>query len=201
MAVEKKWLAVTATPLTTDGTRLGLVTVADTTGFKVKGYAYLATTGPSPSPMTLQVQIQRVISSTQMIVGPPGTTPAPNNFIDVSAFTVLSGAVIAFPEQDKNKIKADDVDQATYEADPVVARRVIPVSPDGNLIGPNNPLSVNVISSGSGSGLVPANYDDVKIIKNSNGDPTQYQFYLAGMSVGNINVFYDTFGASEYKKA
>jgi hypothetical protein len=138
MAVEKKWLAVPATPFTADGTQFGVVTIADTNGFKVKGDAYIAASG---LPL-LQVQIQRVISSTTLIVGHPGTTPQPNHFINISAYTVVSGAVIGFPEQDKNKIKADDIDQAVYEADPTVAIRVIPVDPYGALVGPDNPLPV-----------------------------------------------------------
>jgi hypothetical protein len=138
MAVEKKWLSVVAVPLTADGSPFGVVTVADTTGFKVKGFAFLKGSTTPP----LQVQVQRVLSSTQMIVGPIGSTPAPNNYTDVTAYTVADAAMIAFPEQDKNKIKPDDIDQAVYEADPTVAIRTVFVDQYGNFYNATNPLPI-----------------------------------------------------------
>jgi hypothetical protein len=139
MAVERKWLAVGPVTLTANGTQFGVVTVADTSGFKVKGSAVLTSASPAAY---LQVQIQRVNSITQMVVGPSGSTPSPSNFVDVSAYTVASGAAISFSEQDKNRIKADDIDQAVYESDPTVAIRTIPVDPYGNLYGPDYPMPV-----------------------------------------------------------
>ncbi len=139
MAVEKMWLAVPAQALTADGTQFGVITVADTAGFRVKGYAMLAA---NTLPVR-QVQIQRVISNTQMIVGNVGTSPSPGQFIDASAYTVALSAQIAFPEQDKNKIKADDIDQAVYEADPIVAKRVVAVDEYGKIYSKDNPIPVN----------------------------------------------------------
>lgn len=159
MAVEKKWLAVTATPLTADGTSLGIVTVANTAGFKVKGTAFLA----ANTLPVIQVQIQRVLSSTQMIVGPVGSTPAPNNFTDISAYTVALNATIGFPEQDKNNIPDKDHYIAVYEGDPTVADRVIPVDQYGRLISQDNPLPVafdGTIAIGDVTvvGTTPAHY-------------------------------------------
>jgi hypothetical protein len=141
MAVEKKWLAVTATPLTANGTSLGIVTIADTAGFKVKGTAFLA----ANTLPVIQVQVQRVISPTQMIVGPIGSTPAPNNFTDVSAYTVALNATIGFPEQDKNNIPDKDHYIAVYEGDPTVADRVIPVDQYGQKYTRANTFPVNII--------------------------------------------------------
>lgn len=138
MAVERKLLAVAATPFTADGTQFGVVTVPDTRGFKVKSVAFIAAT----SQPVIQVQIQRVISKTKMIVGKPGTTVDKNQFINVSAYTVALGASISFPEQDKNKIKPDDIENAVYEADPTVAIRVIHVDPYGDFYTTENPLPV-----------------------------------------------------------
>jgi hypothetical protein len=139
MAVEKKWLSVTTTPFTSNGTQFGVVTVADTAGFKVKGLCFLA----GNSPLTvLQLQVQRVLSPTQLIVGPPGSTPDPSNFTDISAYTVSQGAVIGFPEQSKNKIKPDDIEQATYEADPTVAWRVTLVDQYGRFYSVTNPIPI-----------------------------------------------------------
>lgn len=148
MAFEKSWNTVPPTPLTADGTSLGVITISDTNGFKVKGLAQLSNTAG----LKLVVQINQVLSPTVMIVGKPGSSPsatagglASGAVVDVSAFTVASGATIGFGMQPKNKIKPDDIEQATYECDPTVGVRVIPVDPYGSLIGPTNPLSVNLI--------------------------------------------------------
>jgi hypothetical protein len=185
MAVEKKWLAVPATPFTANGTEFGVVTIANTAGYKVKGYAFISA---NPPLSTIQVQIQRVTSPTTMIVGHIGTTPQPNHFINISAYTVASGAMIGFPEQDKNKIKADDIDQATYEADPAVAKRVIPVDQYGNIYSTQNPIPVTP------GGVTPApnSFGDVQITYDSNSNPTQYNFYLGGVLQGYIVVSYDS---------
>jgi len=129
MAIERKWLSVAPIPLTANGTQFGVVTVANTAGFKVKGQAVLSA---NPN-LVLAVQIQRVNSPTQMVVGPIGSTPSPANFINISAFTTAANAVIAFSEQDKNRIKSDDIDQAVYEADPTVAIRSVLVDQYGSM--------------------------------------------------------------------
>lgn len=145
MAFEKAWSTVPPIPLTADGTSLGVVTVADTLGFKVKGIAQLA----NNTGLRMIVQVNQVLSSTVMIVGKPGSSPsataggiATGAVVDVSAFTVATASIIGFGSQPKNKIKPDDIEQAVYEADPTVAIRVIDVDPYGNLIGPDNPLPV-----------------------------------------------------------
>ena len=184
MAVERKWLAVTATPLTANGTALGLIQVADTTGFKVKGQAFLIANTLSPIP----VQIQRVLSPTLMIVGPPGTTPSPNNYIDVSAFTVALNAQIGFPEQDKNKIKPDDIEQAVYESDPAVAIRNILVDQYGNFYDKNNPMPTKIMDA---VGLAPDDFDEVVIDRDAEEDPVSYNFFKNSNPVGVIQVTYD----------
>lgn len=184
MAVERNWLAVPATLLTANGTSFGVVTVSDTAGFKVKGSAFLAATGLPD----FQVQIQRVISSTQMIVGKIGTAPAINHFVDVSAYTTALNATIAFPEQPKNKIKADDIDQAVYEADPVVAKRVISVDEYGKFFNSGNPMPVQP------PGLAPSRFGDVTVGYDSNGNATLYTFYSKAVLQGTIAIQYDSNG-------
>lgn len=201
MAIEKKWPTVPPRLLTADGDAEGNIQIASTSGFKVKQIVVLQ--APALPPLT--VKVQRVTSSTQMIVG-PATPPVQgkqnmNTRIDVSAYTVLAGSFIFAAEQDKSTLKPDDIIQAVYRQEPGTTIGVELDDEFGDPYNEGNPIPVTIISGSGGGGLVPSNYDDVKIVKNSNGDPTQYQFYLAGVSVGNINVFYDTFGASEYKKA
>jgi hypothetical protein len=139
MALERKWSAVAPQAFTADGTTFGLITVASTIGFKVKASAYLLTT----SGTKLAVQIKRVNSCTQLIVGTInnaqlGQWPP----LDISAFTVASGASIGQEEQDKNNIPPDDHYKAIYEADPIVADRVILVDECGDFYDSNNPIPI-----------------------------------------------------------
>ncbi len=139
MAVEKKWLAVSAKPFTSDGTQFGVITVTDTAGFKVKQLVFIAA---NTKPI-LQAQVKRVISSTQLIVGPVDNKVAINDFFDVSTYTVALSASIAAPEQDKAVLIPDkDHYQAVYEADPTVADRVVLVDQYGNIFGVSNPLPI-----------------------------------------------------------
>jgi hypothetical protein len=145
MAFEKAWDTVFPTLLTANGGAFGLVQVADTIGFYVKGLAQLT----NNVGLTMVVQVNQVISSTEMIVGKPGSSPsatagglANGAVVDVSSFTTATASTIGFAMQPKNKIKPDDIEQATYAGDPVTAVRVIPVDPYGNLIGKDNPLPV-----------------------------------------------------------
>lgn len=138
MAMEQQWLGVNAAPLTQDGTTTGLITVADTAGYRVKGYAILVANSLSP----LQVQVQRVISRTQMYVGPMGTTPNQANSVNISAYTVALQASVAFPQQFKNRLKPDDIDVFTYEGDPVNARRFVSVDPYGDFYTKDNPMPI-----------------------------------------------------------
>lgn len=144
MALERAWLTVTPIPLVADGTAQGLVTVADTAGFKVKGSAYLANTNG----LQMIVQINQVISPTQMVVGKQGSSPsstggaASGAVVDISAFTVITGSTIGFPQQPKNKIKTDDIDEAIYEADPTVAIRSVLVDQYGNFYDIDNPIPI-----------------------------------------------------------
>lgn len=145
MAFEKAWTVVPPTPLTFDGSSLGVIQVADTIGFKVKGLAQLSdSTG-----LKMVVQVNQVLSPTTMVVGKPGSSPsataggiASGAVVDVSAFTVANSATIGFAQQPKSKIKTDDIDEAVYENDPTVAIRTIPVDPYGKLYGPDYPLPV-----------------------------------------------------------
>ena len=139
MAVERKWLTVLATPFTANGSATGVVTIADTTGFKVKGAAYIVANGLPP----LELQIQRVLSPTQLIVGPPRAVPNPAIFTDISSYTVAANAMIGFAEQSKNLIKPEDVVTATYESDPTVAWRTVLVDQYGNFYGKNNPIPIS----------------------------------------------------------
>lgn len=141
MAFERAWSAVSPQSFTADGTRFGLVTVADSCKFRVKQSVYLKNTAGA----LLAVQVKKVISPTQLIVGTInnaqiGQWPP----LDISSWTVASGAAIGAEEQQKNKIQDGDHYLAVYEGDPVVADRVIPVDCNGNFYGPENPVPVSI---------------------------------------------------------
>lgn len=136
MAIERKWAAVPATAFTADGTQFGIVTVADTIGFKVKQLVILKQ--PSLGPTELQVKY--VISNTQLVVGPGDNKVGPQYFQSIVGYTVAGGAVISAVVQDKSQIPDKDHYLAVYETDPIVADRSILVDPYGNFYDENNPF-------------------------------------------------------------
>lgn len=142
--VEKKWLAVTAQPFTADGTQFGIVTVADTAGLKTKQNVFIsANTLP-----ILNAQVKRVISKTQLIVGPINNRVDTSDFFNISAYTVALSSSIAAAEQDRAvQIPDKDHYQAIYESDPIVADRVVLVDQYGNLYNSTNPLPINFTGS------------------------------------------------------
>lgn len=139
MALERKWLAITATPLTANGTSIGVITVADTAGFRTKQTAYLVSNTKQPA----QFQVQEVLSPTQLVLGPVGPKVGRQHFSDLSGYLVADGAAVGAEEQDKKANPPDkDHYSAIYEADPVVADRVIFVDQYGRFYGPGNPLPI-----------------------------------------------------------
>lgn len=137
--IERKWLAVIATPLIANGTSIGVVTVADTAGFRTKQSVFLTSSINGQK----QFQVQEVISATQLVVGPVGSRVGRQNFSDVSAFLVADNATMGAVEQDRTANPPDkDHYSAIYESDPVVADRVILVDQFGRLFGNGNPLPI-----------------------------------------------------------
>ncbi len=115
---------------TSNGSPHGAIIVADTAGFRTKQVAYLLKTATPPLP----VQVKRVLSPTMLIVGLVDNKIASWTPLDVSAYTVASGASIGAEEQNKNNIPGDDHYRAIYESDPVVADRAILVDKYGQHI-------------------------------------------------------------------
>jgi hypothetical protein len=184
MAIEKKWSAVPPQSITSNGTQYGQLGVSDASSFFVKQIVKLFSDSISVS----QYQVKRVSSAQSLELGPvDGSLTDRSNLL---AFVTTDHPMISADEQFRPAIPTQDHQRAVYQEEPVVALRVIQVDSLGN------PTSAT-----GASGLAPTSFDDVKIVKDSNGNPIQYQFFLASVSVGNIDVSYDAFGASEYKKA
>lgn len=157
MAIEKKWLAIAPRLLSADGTTQGLILLNDAREFRVKMRIVLQ----SSTKPALQLQIKRV-TKTGLIVGPPpqaNTQKALNERADISAYLVAHGAYVYAEEQDKSMLKPDDADQATYEQEPVVAKRVINVDQFGNFYETENPLPVRLTNGSVNIGTVNADLE------------------------------------------
>lgn len=122
MAIEQKWPAVAPKLFTTNGGAQGQITVADARGFKVKQFVVIKAT----SLPDLRVQVKRVTKRPNdflIIVGPPPEQQTQGKAglrttTDLTLYTVALGASIFAEEQDKNKIKPDDIIQAIYRQEP-----------------------------------------------------------------------------------
>lgn len=141
MAFERSWPAVAPQLFTSNGTSTGVVTVADTRGFKVKQIAVLVANG-----VNQQVEIKRVLSPTQLIVGRVGKPI--NDRLDISSFTVAAGSYIQAEEQKKAELTKADQDYATYDQEPTAARRAVLVDQLGRYYEQANPIPVQ-LSGGS----------------------------------------------------
>lgn len=115
-AIEKSWPSVPPRAFTADGTALGVVTVADSTGFKVKQQVVISATGLPD----ITAKIMRFISPTQFYVGPtnPGAGQGLTQRTNIALYTTALGAFIYAQEQPKVTIKPDDILQAIYRQEP-----------------------------------------------------------------------------------
>jgi hypothetical protein len=144
MAIEQKWPSVAPQAFTADGGQQGQIKVADVRGFKVKQNVVISATGLPD----LNLQVKRVVKKTGFIrVGPPQDQQLQGKaglaaFSDISAYTVVLGAFLYAAEQPKVRLKTDDIDSATYEQEPTVARRVVGVDQYGDFYDQDNPLPV-----------------------------------------------------------
>lgn len=129
MAIEQKWPAVAPQLFTANGTTFGLITIASTKGFKVKQKVAFSNTAL----LAGRFRVIRVLSETQLKVGIENPTQGLwFTGTDVSAWTVASGAYIYAEEQDKAKLKPEDIIQAVYDQEPTVALRNVLVDQFGD---------------------------------------------------------------------
>ena len=149
--LEKRFAAVPPQAFTADGTDRGIVTIADTSLFKVKQQVILM----SPN---VALEVKKVISPTQMMVGP--ISPDINTYQDISAYTVAGSAFIFANEQKRPSIPFEESTRAVYEEEPTVAVRTVLVDKYGNKISEGNPLPVQVDTT--------LNIGDVRITAHDN---------------------------------
>jgi hypothetical protein len=124
--LEKFWKEVPSQFFTATGTSDGVVTVAATSPFKIKQFVVVL----NPSLPSIVGEIKAILSETQIAIGPQG--PNPNMRIDFSSYGTSS--TISAPEQPRPSIPIQEIDRWTYEEEPTVARRTIPVDEAGNIL-------------------------------------------------------------------
>lgn len=144
MALEKRLEAIPAQSFTADGTADGLITVTDATEYKVKQLVYLSA---NSLPDLDNIEIKRVVSSTQLYVGPKNGSI--DTRVDISAYTVALSAAITANEQIRPSIPNESINRAVYEEEPTVALRVFPVDELGNDYTPANPFPVSAVFDGN----------------------------------------------------
>jgi hypothetical protein len=141
--MREKWLAAVSPQLfTSNGTSKGQLTIADSSVFKVKQEVII---GSSIAP-TLELEVKRVIGPNIIYLGPKRSMV--DMMSDLSAYTVADGAFIQALEQPRPKIPEEQIERATYEDEPVVARRTFLVDRFGQGYRTDNPLPVQ-LSDGS----------------------------------------------------
>ncbi len=142
MANERKWFAVSAL-FAADGTLQGKIIVPDVAGFYVKSQVRIVSNTQSPQ----LLEIKRIEGTTDIYVGRPGESI--DDRVDMSAYILADSAQIILNEQRIPTIKAEDIQQAIYAREPIVALRNILVDRYGRYYDASNPLPVNASFSGS----------------------------------------------------
>lgn len=139
--IEKKWEAIPPVVLSVSGTVDGVVNLPSTKGFKTKQVVNLG----SATQQLLQLEVKRVTSKLQLIVGPLGKNLS--TVSDISAYTIADGATLAAPEQQRPAIPIQEHERAVYEEEPVVAKRVFLVDDQGDPYDEDNPIPVEATIS------------------------------------------------------
>ena len=174
-----KWLFVSR-PFTANGTASGLVQVSDTIGFFVGQVVRIASTTAQP----IIGKVNRVINKTSLVV----VSQSDDQPLNLSAYTVADNATITAYEQSIPRIKIDEILPNVYEHEPATAIRTLPVDYSGEPYTPNNPLPT---ADWTNHQMAPAEYDAVQIVRDTDGRPLQYRFYLNSVLMRTINVTYN----------
>ena len=164
MAFERSWLDVPIQLFTANGGANGLVTVASTSGFKVKQTVTLS----SLTKPNLNLQVKRVLSPTSMIVGPVDQNI--DKVSNISLYTTADSASVYASIQKRPGITLEDRKRAVYEEEPTVAERNVLVDEWGRFYRANNPLPVQLSDGSINIGTVQANLE-VQLTAKDN-DPT-----------------------------
>lgn len=166
MAIERFWESQGPFAFTADGTDGGLITISSGHCLKTKQKVVVSATGEPNLPL----QVKRVISPTQLYVGPIRTNQVTGNTAnnlktraDISAYTVAKAASIRAEEQGKLiPTMIPHILQAVYEQEPTVALRNMWVDKYGRAWGTDNPVPIE----GTISATVDVEHPDTQQILN-----------------------------------
>jgi len=142
MAIERVWKHQPPIAFIADGGANGVVTVNSVECLKVKQIVTVSAIGLPD----LNLEVKRVLSFTQLIVGPKGKNLLAKT--DLSAYTMAQSSSISATEQAKTAVPPKDINQAVYEREPTVAIRTISVDKVGDHYSLDNPFPVQ-LSDGS----------------------------------------------------
>ena len=133
---ERRIYAVPSTLLTSNGTNKGELQVADTSDWRVGQVVILTSSTQS----NLELKIKRILpDKITMFVGPKNKNIHVRT--DISDFLIVDGASLHANEQERPSVPEQEVERATYEEEPVIARRVIIVDKWGDKIDEDNPIT------------------------------------------------------------
>ena len=171
---EKRLYAVPSQLLISDGTSVGQLTVANSSLYVVGHIIVLSSSTQPP----LRLKIKRIINSTTMFVGEEKTPIQQKT--DISAYLVADGAAISAEEQNRPSIPEQEIERATYEEEPVIARRTILVDEFGNRYNNTNPLPTTAVISGDVTigtdGFDLTNPDSVQLTGSIDGAETSVKY-------------------------
>lgn len=133
MALEKRWVAVSAQTFLTQGTSDGKAQVVNACLFKVKQKVLLSGGG-----LSREFEVKRINSDTELELGSPDRDILHRS--DLSSYPI--GSSLSAKEQPRPKIAPDNVIRAVYEEEPTVAYRSLLVDLCGDPIDADNPLPI-----------------------------------------------------------
>lgn len=180
MAIEKSWKAIPAQSFTANGGIEGQISIASTKGFKVKQVVFVQATGQTD----LQLRVQRVISKTQLEVGPLSGNIKSRQ--DLTLYTTAASATIHAKEQPRPDIGEKEYNRAVYEEEPTVAKRVLPVDDLGEAFGEDNPLPT--VDTGDATQFA---YDELDIELNAVEDISKITYKKEGVDQFERVLTYD----------
>lgn len=144
---ERRIYAIPSTPFISDGTNKGQLQITDNSKWMVGQLITLT----SDTQENLLLKIKRISSDKNtMFVGPKDKNVHVRT--DISDFLIADNAAIQSIEQERPSVPEQEVERATYEEEPTVARRVVIVDKWGCRIDEANPLPVSATISVSSVG-------------------------------------------------
>lgn len=150
LSSERRWFAISPIALTANGTSDGVVTVSDTTGFKVKRRVKLESNTQGKT----ELEVKKVLSPTQMILGPISADMSDR--ADLSPFLTADSATIEAPETARPQIDNETTLRYTYDEEPTMARRSVLVDRYGQYYREDNPIPVQLSDGNIDIGTVNA---------------------------------------------